>query len=155
MKYEVEDFHFWINFSFPNFPYLFFLQEFPKLKVLRELSILKPEKELFNQVKGKECKRILKTNEKWEIRDCKGGIYFTLFFKKDGNFSFGYCFDSQSKREIYLKVQEFFPDFPCIDLKKEDAEITPESLKRIGLKVYDLCGGRQVLFKGNCVIGVK
>jgi hypothetical protein len=133
----------------------FFLQEFPKFKVLRELSILKSEKELFNQVKRKGCKRILKTNEKWEIRDCKGGIYFTLFFKKDGNFSFGYCFDSQSKREIYLKVQEFFPDFPCIDLKKEDAEITPENLKRIGLKVYDLCGGRQVLFKENCVIGVK
>jgi hypothetical protein len=69
----------------------FFLQEFPKLKVLRELSILKPEKELFNQVKKKECKRILKTNEKWEIRDCKGGIYFTLFFKKELALKFMIC----------------------------------------------------------------
>jgi len=152
---KLKFFLFGLFFLFLIFLSFLFIREFPKFKVLRELSVLKVEKDLLNVIKNKECKSITKTKEKWEIKNCKGGIYFTLFFKKDGNFSFGYCFDSPNKREIYLKVQQFFPDFPCIDLQKGDAEITPETLKRIGLKVYDLCGGRQVLFKENCVIGVK
>lgn len=145
---------FFLSFFF-IFGIYFFIFEFPKIKVLKEVSALTSDEKILSSIKSKKCKNVLKKENVWIVNECEDNVYFTFFFKNDKNFTLGYCFDSQNPREIFLKVKEFFPGYDCLNIGKKDVEITTEVLKKIGLKSYDLCGGRQVLFKENCVIGVK
>jgi hypothetical protein len=133
---------------------LVFITPFKTQRVISEVLKLNPTENTLNLIKSQKCSQLSKEEKFWIVNGCeKKDIYFKLFLQ-DSGYYLGYCTSFNTPREAFLKLKEFF-GLECPDLGKEDVEIISEGLKKIGLKAYNLCGGRKVLFKGECIVGVK
>jgi len=122
-------------------------------KIISEISKLNPDEITLNLIKGQKCDRLSKEEKFWIVKGCKDDVYFKIFLQNNGYY-LGYCTSFNTPREAFLKLKKFF-GLGCPDLTKDDVEITSKVFQKIGLREYDLCGGRQVIFKEECILSVK
>jgi hypothetical protein len=130
-----------------------FASYFKVQKLVSQLSKLNLSETTLNLIKNQKCNQLLKEEKFWIVKGCREDVYFKIFLQNNGYY-LGYCTSFSAPREAFLKLKKFF-DLDCLDLGKEDIEITSKVLQKIGFREYDLCGGRQVIFQDECILSVK